>query len=529
MAFCNRTLAIKAALGAGFLLILLNLLNSKLDSSSDTNRYSRLKLGVTQWPKRTHGSIEAHFSTSTAGNDKNENTNEQYNTDGHPVNYDSADASRRDASVSNTPNYPAESPGASQPNQSSSVVNGTSVQHNNLEIQNVIKNLEKQPTNRTATTVSAQYELNSDKINNNFSSIATPSISSGSVSSHFSSSISIVGNVSGQSNVKSEKEIKVKTNKSSAEDATNFAHNASMVTALKQEPLKNEPTQRDGSSTNDNNLSDRFTIDSCPPIPPNLDGPITVDVAFESLSAVESRFADKLQPGGQYVPPDCTARNRVAIIVPYRDREKHLPIFLKNIHALLMKQQLEYGIYIVEQTAGSSFNRAALMNIGFVEAMKQKNWECMVFHDIDLLPMDDRNLYTCPDQPRHMSVAVDTFGFKLPYSTIFGGVSAMTEKQFRMVNGFSNAFWGWGGEDDDMSNRLKHVGFHIARYPVNIARYTMLSHKKEKANPKRYEKLVNGAKRFDSDGLNSLHYQLVNLIRKPLYTWIHADISPDGS
>lgn len=225
---------------------------------------------VTQWPKRTHGSIESHFSTSTAGNDKNENTNEQYNTDGHSVNYDSADASRRDASVSNTPNYPAESPGASQPNQSSSVVNGTSVQHNNLEIQNVIKNLEKQPTNRTATTVSAQYELNSDKINNNFSSIATPSISSGSVSSHFSSSISIVGNVSGQSNVKSEKEIKVKTNKSSAEDATNFAHNASMVTALKQEPLNNEPTQRDGSSTNDNNLSDRFTIDSCPPIPPNL-------------------------------------------------------------------------------------------------------------------------------------------------------------------------------------------------------------------------------------------------------------------
>uniref|UniRef100_A0A182STW0 Uncharacterized protein n=1 Tax=Anopheles maculatus TaxID=74869 RepID=A0A182STW0_9DIPT len=40
MAFCNRTLAIKAALGAGFLLILLNLLNSKLDSGSGTNRYS---------------------------------------------------------------------------------------------------------------------------------------------------------------------------------------------------------------------------------------------------------------------------------------------------------------------------------------------------------------------------------------------------------------------------------------------------------------------------------------------------------
>lgn len=48
---------------------------------------------------------------------------------------------------------------------------------------------------------------------------------------------------------------------------------------------------------------------------------------------------------------------------------------------------------------------------------------------------------------------------RLPYSGIFGGVSAMTVKQFQTVNGFSNSFWGWGGEDDDMSNRLVDVYF----------------------------------------------------------------------
>lgn len=150
-----------------------------------------------------------------------------------------------------------------------------------------------------------------------------------------------------------------------------------------------------------------------------------------------------------------------------------------------MKQQIDYGIFIVEQSNTGAFNRAKLMNIGFVEAIRMYNWDCFIFHDVDLLPMDDRNLYTCPEQPRHMSAAVDTMGFKLPYSTIFGGVSAMTVEQFLAVNGFSNSFWGWGGEDDDMSNRLKHRGYHISRYPVNIARYTMLTHKKEKANPKR--------------------------------------------
>ena len=60
-----------------------------------------------------------------------------------------------------------------------------------------------------------------------------------------------------------------------------------------------------------------------------------------------------------------------------------------------------------------TFNRGMLMNVGFVEAMADFNWTCAIFHDVDLLPEDDRNLYTCPQQPRHMSVAVDKFSYKL--------------------------------------------------------------------------------------------------------------------
>ena len=53
------------------------------------------------------------------------------------------------------------------------------------------------------------------------------------------------------------------------------------------------------------------------------------------------------------------------------------------------------------------FNRGLLINVGFVEALKLYNYDCFVFHDVDLLPEDDRNLYTCAEQPKHMSVAVD--------------------------------------------------------------------------------------------------------------------------
>lgn len=203
-----------------------------------------------------------------------------------------------------------------------------------------------------------------------------------------------------------------------------------------------------------------------------------------SVQQLENRFS-WLKPGGHYSPPNCQPKHKVAIIVPYRARAEHLLLFLQHMHPFLRKQEIDYTIFIIEQKGEGPFNRAMLMNVGFAEASKVRDFDCFIFHDVDLLPEDDRNLYTCPEQPRHMSVAVDVFKYKLPYSSLFGGVSALTKEQFITVNGFSNSFWGWGGEDDDMSNRVKYHNYHISRYPVSIARYTMLTHQKEKANPKR--------------------------------------------
>ena len=70
-----------------------------------------------------------------------------------------------------------------------------------------------------------------------------------------------------------------------------------------------------------------------------------------------------------------------------------------------------------------------------------------------------------------MAVAMDKFNYKMPYDSYFGGVSAMSVEHFDLVNGFSNQFWGWGGEDDDMANRLRLKKLFISRYPANIARF----------------------------------------------------------
>ena len=113
---------------------------------------------------------------------------------------------------------------------------------------------------------------------------------------------------------------------------------------------------------------------------------------------------------------------------------------------------------------------------------------------------------------------------RLPYGNIFGGVSAMTRTQFQKVNGFSNLFWGWGGEDDDLSNRIRHHGYYISRYPAVIARYKMLTHHKDRANPQRMNLLKTGKERFKTDGLSSLQYNVTELNLGKLYTRILVEL-----
>lgn len=67
---------------------------------------------------------------------------------------------------------------------------------------------------------------------------------------------------------------------------------------------------------------------------------------------------------------------------------------------------------------------------------------------------------------------------RLIYGNYFGGVTALTKEQFEDINGFSNSFYGWGGEDDDLFHRVTKKGYAVFRYPGNIGRYSMLKHDK---------------------------------------------------
>lgn len=260
----------------------------------------------------------------------------------------------------------------------------------------------------------------------------------------------------------------------------------------------------------------------CQQIPDNLKRRLKIELTNLTDDELDKKFENYFDKnsGGHWKPSECKSRYKVAIIVPYRDRKPQLNAFLNHMHQFLPKQLVDYSIYIIEEAPNLLFNRAKLMNIGFKEALKDYSWDCVIFHDIDLLPEDERNFYYCSEFPRHMSVSVNTLGYRLPYEEIFGGVSMIRTSDFIRINGYSNSYFGWGGEDDDMFERLKHYGLPISRYSSEIGRYFMLSHKKDAPNKERDNLLEKARDRITSDGLNSLNYKLIDRKFLRLFTWV---------
>lgn len=204
---------------------------------------------------------------------------------------------------------------------------------------------------------------------------------------------------------------------------------------------------------------------------------------------------------------------KLAIVVPYRDREDHLKRFIPSIESCDFLDGIDYEILIVEQEEGKPFNRGKLLNVGAIQC-HTASYYC--FHDVDMLPLVSDYSY-CPN-PTHLAAEAEQFGFKLPYQGYFGGVTLFDKHSFIKVNGYSNDYWGWGAEDDDVMFRCVAKEIKASR---KNGRYRSLSHERNIAqdlyneNLKKFFGFKNGLnietinQKIDSDGLTTLEYEVL--------------------
>lgn len=155
-------------------------------------------------------------------------------------------------------------------------------------------------------------------------------------------------------------------------------------------------------------------------------------------------------------------KDKLAIIVPYRDREEHLNVFVPHMHEFLKDKGIDYTIFIAEQTDDRPFNYGKLCNVVTKEIGNEYTY--FAFHDIDMLPISDECDYSYPDSPTHLATNVEAHDNKLPYPQYFGGVVLINREDFEKANGYSNEYWGYGFEDLDLLYRLERSGAYLEKY-----------------------------------------------------------------
>ncbi len=217
------------------------------------------------------------------------------------------------------------------------------------------------------------------------------------------------------------------------------------------------------------------------------------------------------------------ATSKLVVIVPYRDRQVNLQRFVPALRAHLEFHHptLEYELIVVEQPAGGAFNKGRLMNAGFLLREHQDCYFC--FHDVDMLPEDASCDYSLPSAPVAMARLLSQRGYRPRGENYCGGVTLFTKQDFRTINGFSNGYWGWGYEDDDVRNRVKAFG--LAMDYSRAGRYTVLPHALDpQFGPRtsarqQNRKRISTPYRYEDDGISSLSFHIASQSRSPEYTW----------
>jgi hypothetical protein len=149
----------------------------------------------------------------------------------------------------------------------------------------------------------------------------------------------------------------------------------------------------------------------------------------------------------------------IALIVPTRDRDDQWMVFKEYMCGFWESSEVQVHIWRIEQTPEMSFNRAWLFNVG-LSLCQEDPLSCIAVHDVDLLPEPGVDYTSCP-LPTLLSSEAEHFGWGAPYLHYAGGVVLASPEHWMQVNGMSNRFWGWGGEDDELYERFRGKGLLI--------------------------------------------------------------------
>ena len=167
---------------------------------------------------------------------------------------------------------------------------------------------------------------------------------------------------------------------------------------------------------------------------------------------------------------------KLGVCVPYRNREEHLKEFVPIVGKYLEEQGIDYCMYFGHQVDDNLFNRGAMKNIAAKHAFED-GCDYIVWHDIDMIPEEGCDYSFPSETPIHIATNISQMDYKLKYEEYFGGAVLFSKEQVEKTNGYSNDYWDWGMEDDDLFWRCYLEGYADDSYinytdrPQNFFRF----------------------------------------------------------
>ena len=246
----------------------------------------------------------------------------------------------------------------------------------------------------------------------------------------------------------------------------------------------------------------------------------SIDIKTVTYSEYITKYTNKKQ-----------SKLRLAIIIPFREekntkvRFNHLKELIKHLNNYLKNINIKYSFFVIHQlNYDKRFNRGQLLNIGFKLA---KNYDIIVTHDVDMLPDNYLLQYYLhiPKYPVH--IAYPGSSIQYSYPKYFGGINIYNKKHYKQINGFPNDFWGWGGEDDAIYDRIAINNLMIIR--PDKGKIKELEHKnlkddKDQTNLHKWENRINNIKNWRTNGLHDLTFKLIKKKQKQMVYIITVEI-----
>nr|KAG5694228.1 hypothetical protein BaRGS_035332 [Batillaria attramentaria] len=104
--------------------------------------------------------------------------------------------------------------------------------------------------------------------------------------------------------------------------------------------------------------------------------------------------------------------------------------FVPYLSLFLKEQGRKYKIFVLNQVDNYRFNRASLINAGFLESRLECDYVAM--HDVDLLPVNPELQYEYPQNgPYHL--AAPHLHPLYHYKTFVGGILLVNNEHFEKV------------------------------------------------------------------------------------------------